>query len=441
MFCPSCGKDLPAEARFCPECGHAFAAVPAQPTLAPRRPVVPQTAPETRAPRSKPSPATYRSRPQGSRAFLSAILVLAVLAAGFAVVSVATWGSYDEVQTYVHDPGAPEGAASWSIQADTARVAVRYTSDPAAPAATVTVHLQGSGPFLAGKTASDVYLVSFDNASLAKSVSLARKDPFTFPWLENSSITVTLKAGTTYTIAAQAVTGSISLDVPANQTLDGISLGSTTGSARVALAGGVAVSGNLTASVVTGSVSFAAGTNTSITGDLHLSAITGSIDMGMAAGTSVGGTLRLITTTGSIGASLMVTTLGGDVSLNTTTGSITLHVVNMTASSNLRLDAGVVTGSITATFVQQVAAGANFTSQVNSVTGSINVSFEGVAAHTSARFVASEGSGTPAFTNQGGFETLPGNAIFQSIQQDRPNRMDFALQTTTGSIAIAGKMA
>ncbi len=124
MKCPNCGgQEIPPNGRFCPDCGLEIIRrpVPAQASQAPRETTVhvaraSDTAghdvlPPRRAPPGYgPVPSTHAPpRSRAPRIVLSFILTVMVIGAGFAVLTVMTWGSFQDLPSPVQVRGDNSG--------------------------------------------------------------------------------------------------------------------------------------------------------------------------------------------------------------------------------------------------------------------------------------------------------------------------------------------
>jgi hypothetical protein len=441
-YCPSCGAELPPNSKFCSECGLEFEkgnAKPAEqpaPTIAPRR-SPPSQSPPAKTTSSKPVRST-KPRQKAGKVFVSAILVLALVGAVFAAVTVMTWGSYKGNVTYSYDPAVPSTSDAWSFNVDTADLDVKYTTIVSAPEVQVYVQYDFAGGFLDGKTPDDLYSITWDNSSGAKAFSLNTMNWWGFPMFQNNLVTVTLKTGINYNITASTSTGFGQITVPDNENLTALSVSTSTGSSKVILGENVSVTGTVSVHASTGSSSFTIGDGSRVGGLLDVSASTGSASITTVNGELAGG-LSLSSSTGTASLSLDGTILGGDISIDTSTGGASVSLANITISTDIDLNVSVSTGSIYINVDQTTNPGGNITASITTSTGSAHISYRGDDAHASAKFNTSTITGGAHFINEGGFTTISGS-VFQSLNQSNPSRFDAQVSTSTGSTYITGLM-
>ncbi len=442
MYCPTCGAELPPNARYCSECGLAFEKEPAKPleqpapTIAPRRSPPSQSPPTTTTTPSQPGLAT-KPHQKARKAFVSAVLVLALVGAVFSVVTVITWGSYKGNATYSYDPAVPSTSDTWSFSVDVADLDVKYTSNVSAPEVQVDVQYDFAGGFLAGKAPADLFSITWDNSSGIKVFSLNSKNWWSFPMFQNNLVTVTLKSGINYSITLSTSTGFGQVAVPDNENLTSLSITTSTGAAKAVLGENVSVSGPVTLHASTGSASFTMGDGSTIGGLLDVSASTGAASITTLNGELAGG-VSLDSSTGSANLTLDGTTLGNDILVDTSTGGAFVSLTNITLTMDIDLNVSVSTGSLRLNVDQTINPGGNITASISTSTGTATISYKGDDAHASAKFTTSISSGSPHFTNAGGFTTSP--TEFQSTNYPNSTRFDAQVHASTGSVYITGQM-
>ncbi|MBN2152073.1 MAG: hypothetical protein JW839_11540, partial [Candidatus Lokiarchaeota archaeon] len=387
---------------------------------------------------SQPARATRTPRQKAGKVFVSAVLVLALVGAVFAVVTVLTWGSYKGNASYSYNPAVPSTSDAWTFGVDNADLNIVYTTSPSAPEVNIDVQYDFAGGFLAGKTPDDLYSVTWDNSSGSKVFSLATKNWWSFPMFQNNLVTVTLKSGINFTITASTSTGSGEIAVPSNENLTSLSLSASTGDVKASLGENVSIEGDVCVEASTGSATYIMEEGSSVGGMVEVSASTGSVSVTAAAGELWGG-ISVSSSTGSAGLTLERTTIGGNITVETSTGSAGLSLVNVTLANDIALDASVSTGTVTVNVDQAANPGGNITASFSTSTGSVHVTYKGDDAHASAKFTTSTGTGTAHFTNTGGF-TTPSATEFQSVNQSNPCRFDAQVSTGTGNAYITGSM-
>ncbi len=443
MYCPSCGAELPSNANFCSECGLAFEKASAKPVEQPAPTIAPRRSPPSQSPITTKTP-TYQTtratkpRQKAGKVFISALLVLALVGAVFAVVTVMTWGSYEGTATYSYNPAVPSTSDTWSFNADTADLDIKYTTNASAPEVQVDVHYDFAGGFLSGKTPADLYSINWDNSSGIKVFSLDSRTWWSFPMFQNNIVTVTLKSGIIYNITASASTGFAHIAVLNNQNLTALSVSTSTGEAKAIIGKNVDVAGSVSVHASTGSASFIMGDGCTIGGLLDVSASTGSASI-TTMNCELAGGVSLGSSTGSSSLTLNGTRLGNDILVDTSTGDASVSLTNITLSANIDLNVSVSTGSVNVKIVQIINPGGNITASLRTSTGAAVISYKSDDAFASAKFTTSTGTGSDHFTNAGNFETISAN-VFQSTNQTNSIRFDAQVSTSTGSCLIIGQM-
>jgi len=187
----------------------------------------------------------------------------------------------------------------------------------------------------------------------------------------------------------------------------------------------------------TGSAYFSMADGSTIGGLLEVSASTGSATIAVMSGELAGG-MSLKSSTGSANLTLSGTRIGSDIAVDTSTGSASVSLTNIALAANIDLNVLVSTGSIRLTVDQATNPGGNITASITTSTGSAFITYKGDDAFASAKFTTNIGSGSPHFTDLGGF-TASGTD-FQSINQLMPSRFDARVDTGTGSVYITGQM-
>ncbi|MEX2681141.1 MAG: zinc-ribbon domain-containing protein [Candidatus Sigynarchaeota archaeon] len=447
MYCPSCGAELPPNARFCSECGLAFEKAPAKPVEQPAPTIAPRRSPPAeRSPINITSPSATtiqasrpaRSRQKASKIFISALLVVALVGAVFSVVIVLTWGSIGGHMSFSYDPAVPPSADTWSFDVAVSSLDIRYTTNASAPEVRVDVYYDIKGGFLAGKTFTDLNSVMYDNSSEVKEFSLKSKSWWSFPMIQNIMVIATLKSGIMYNISASASIGRVQVHIPDNENLTALSAVSSTGDTAVVLGKNVTVTGPIRVHASTGSASITIDDGCVINGRLDVSASTGSASIVAGKGELAVG-LSVDVSTGAVNLVLNRTRLDNDMVIHSSTGDATVSLKNITLSANVDLNVSVSTGSIRVTVDQTTSPGGNITASMTTSTGSVYISYKSDDDFASAKFTTSTSSGSTFFTNTGGFTKIS-NTEFQSVNQLNLNRFDAQVSTSTGSVYITGQM-
>ncbi len=356
-----------------------------------------------------------------------------VIGAGFAVLTVMTWGSFQGQAEYA-TPVTTTNSSSWDIHVDTARLSVGYSSTIDAPVAEFIVSYSWAGAFMAGKTSSDLYTVNFSESG---TFILERTDWFPFAMFDNTSVIVTLRQGIEYTLNLSASVGSIRLDVPDGQVLGPLNVHTSTGSTSISLGLDTNVLGDVTIATSTGSTAFSIKDGSKVNGLLDVSSSTGSCSL-VAGGANITGGIVASMSTGSLEAVLAGTILGGNVSWSSSTGSVDATMENVVLSRDIHLDVDVSTGSVLLNITQDVNPTANLTGRVVSSTGSVDISFSGASLFVNARFSASSSLGSTDFTNLGGFEKA--GQLFLSTGTSAASTFSIDAVVSTGSVEITGLM-
>jgi len=378
----------------------------------------------------------YRHRGGGSRVFLAGILVFAMFASVFAIVTVATWGSVQGTAYFESIPATPSNSSTWVLSVSTADLRIGFTTNASAPEISINVAYDFSGAFLKDKTAADYYSTTFDNASAVKTFTMQQSNTWNFAMIQNTTVFATLKAGVSYNLTASTSTGNIALTVPANQSFSALDVAATTGNIGVTLGNGTVISGGLSVSATTGNVDLAASTD-EIAGPVDIQATTGSVTAEFGA-TNLTQGIEVSTTTGPATVSLNQAILGGNVVASATTGSIGMTITNITLSTAIRISGTASTGSITAGITQGFNPGYNITVDMSVTSGDVNLNVVTGATFASTKFTLQSTTGvTGLFINNGGYVSPPAgtrNNIVQTVNQTNPFRIDGTISTTTGHI-------
>lgn len=445
MYCPSCGTELPPSARFCSECGLAFengSTMPAgqpTPTIAPRRsPPRPQPVPSDPITPPVKKTGTTKPRHKAGKIIVSVILVLVLIGAGFAIVTVMTWGSYRGSATYAFNPAVPSISDTWVFNADDADLDIKYTTNSSAPEVRVDIRYDFAGGFLAGKTPADLYAITWNNVSATKEFAMVTKAWWSFPMFRNNLVTVTIKSGININITASTGTGFAQMTVPDNENITALSVRASTGNAKVILGKSVHVSSAVTVHASTGSATLLMGDGSTVDGKLDIASSTGSANIMARNGVLQGG-LSVTSSTGTASLTLNATTVGGGMVVETSTGNAIAALRNITLSTNLDLNVSVSTGSAILVVDQVTNPGGNMSARIKTSTGSVYITYKGDDLAASAKFTTSTGTGNSHFTNTGGFTTISATE-FRSDNYPGPSRFDANVSASTGSIYITGQM-
>lgn len=428
MHCSNCGTELPEDAKFCPACGVEFRIMIERPATQASQPSIPpRRAPPTEVPQVVPiasTPVIARTRrsrhgrkASASRIITSLILIFAVVGSAMAIITLVTWGSYKGDAQYLYAPATIPARDSWSFSTDSANLNIQYTTNATAPEIQINVHYDFAGAFMKGKTASDMYTITFDNAS--KQFSLARKNVWTFAMLDNSSVTVTLNPTVIFGITATVQSGNLGVTIP----------------------NGVEV-GNLSMTTTSGNNHLLIGTNDTIDGKVQMATTSGNVDV-TSGNSTFKQSMAFQATSGNIAATLTRCNASGNIAFNGTSGNMNVNIANMTLGSNIHLDAGVVSGNIIFTVDQSVNPTKNISCYLGAVSGNIDVNYKAKITQSSAMFSSTKVSGTIICTNNGGFEPPASNsnpAVFQTMDQSKPCRFDAKVHTVSGNIRIIGQM-
>ena len=434
MHCSNCGTELPDNAKFCPECGAEFAIPiekPVQQSLPPRR-AAPAQAPQASIPSRQVQPtgvqedntqtnAAYVARrarrarkASASRVIISLILIFAVIGSAMAVITLTTWGSYKGDAQYKYAPASIPTKDAWSFSTDSANLNIVYTTNASAPEIQVAVHYDFAGAFIKGKTAADLYTLTFDNAS--KQFSLARKDILTFAMIDNSSVFVTLNPAVTFNITASVASGNLVMMIP-----DGIKAGSL----------------SLTAS--SGNNHLVIGSNATIEGTVNVVTISGNVDF-TSGNSTYAKAMAFRATSGNVGVTLFRVNASGNIVANATSGNVNVNIANMTLGANIRLDVGVLSGNINLVVDQRANPAKNVSCYLGTASGNVVVNYKAMSSQSSAKFTSTKVSGNIYCTDNGGFSKPSGDcSIFQS-NQGKPCNFDAKLNTVSGNIRITGQM-
>ncbi|MFX0098934.1 MAG: hypothetical protein ACFFCS_05085 [Candidatus Hodarchaeota archaeon] len=422
-FCPACGNPLPdgKKPKYCPECGMDLSdrLEEVKETEATSAPVeeasTEQVVPSRTVAKKSAKPKKKKSK--AGRVVATVILLLIVISSGgFAFLVLVTWDNLAGQGSYVH-PGPGSTESAWIFEVETAEmVNLTFTSNLSAPEVSIDIDYDVSGAFLKGQTIADYYNETFDNASAVKKFSLERKNNWNFMVFDRTVVTITLREDVNYSLTVWIVTGSINLEIPDNQTLD-----------------------KLNVSSVTGSLSLTIGNNVSISGSTDFNTVTGSVNADIGnVNFAEGIDIRVVT--GSVNADLIDSIIGGNSNVVTTTGSLDISLANVTYTQDVSLNFETVTGSVDLDIVQLVDIGANITSVVDVVTGSIGVNYQGNSTlnGTGVYFVGDTTTGSVNYDNQGGFTQA--GPMFFSTGYSSGNYYDFDLDTVTGSVDVEGLM-
>src|SRR5271157_201751 len=435
MHCSNCDTELPNDAKFCPECGAEFSiplkkpvaqnsipprrAPPAEatlPSIPPRR-APPSQVPENPAPSSAmfiPRKTRRARRASASRIIISLILIFAVIGSAMAVITLTTWGSYKGDARYTYAPSTFPAKDSWSFSTDSANMNIQYTTNISAPEIQVAVHYDFAGAFLKGKTAADVYTLTFDNAS--KHFSLARTNVLTFAMLDNSSVLVTLNPTVIFSITASIASGNLAMTIP-----DGIKVG------------------DLSMTTVSGNNHLVVGNNDTINGTVSMAATSGNVNF-TSGSSNFTKSMAFQDTSGNVGVTMTGGNAGGNIMANTTSGNVYMNIANVTLASNIRLDVGDVSGNVILTMDQRLNPTKNVLCYLGDVSGNVDVNYKARSTQSSALLSSTKVSGTINCINNGGFESLAGGSVFQTMNQGNPSRFDANVAVVSGNIHIIGQM-
>jgi hypothetical protein len=439
MHCSNCGIELPENARFCPECGAEFGIIIEKPAAveksAAQQPLPPRRAPPAEA-RQAPipsrrvqlaseqdatAPATTVARKSrrarkasASRIIISLILIFAVVGSALAVITLVTWGSYTGNASHNYAPSTLPASESWSFSTDSTDMNIQYTTNTTAPEVQVYVNYDFAGAFMKGKTASDLYTLTFDNAS--KVFSLARKDVWTFALFDHSTVNVTLNPMVIFSVTASVTSGNLVMTIP-----DSIKVGT------------------LSLSTVSGNNHLNIGDNDTIEGTVQMATTSGNVDI-TSGNSTYKQALSFQSTSGNVGVTLNRGNASGNIAANSTSGNVNVNIVNMTLGSNIRLDIGVTSGNINLVMDQRLKPAKTVSCSLKDTSGNIVVDYKAKSAQTSTTFTNTKVSGNIVCTNNGGFQEIAGGAVFQSLNQSKSVRFDASAHAVSGNIRITGQM-
>ena len=460
MFCPSCGSEIPTSGKFCPECGDTIPGTQKEnqeqegskitrdaeePRIKPRRAppsevqgsekityvgeVVPRRSARAIAP----------PRSKSSKAGLAFVMILILFGAVFAVITVLTWGSYSGKDQRIYSPAVPNNSSSWRFEVDTAHLEVGFSSNLSAPEVVVDINYDWAGAFMKDKIPVDLYNITWETTGTDKVFKLDYDDYQLPPMIQNTAVIVTLNPNVEFDLNLVTITGSLWMNTTEAKNITNIDATTSTGSIIIDVEDNVNITGNLDAFVSTGSIIITSGENVSFGGNVTATVSTGGVDFSIGTGSRIQGITKIQSNTGSTNVVMQGVQVDDDAIIKSTTGSVYYRSVNLTYGNDIDLNISSSTGSVDMFVDQFVDPLANVTANVETSTGGIDINYKGDDVFVSATFEAHE-SGTPDFDNNGGFEVLPGNSIFRSINQGNPARFDCKATVSTGSIYISGQM-
>ncbi|MBY9004281.1 MAG: hypothetical protein KGD73_09945 [Candidatus Lokiarchaeota archaeon] len=372
--------------------------------------------------------------------FISALLVGGTI--GFFSTGVMTSGSINQHSSYTYDPSVPSPVESLKIQTDIGKINFQYNTSNLAHLATVDVDIKISGLFMEGKDYTAFFNPETEWWPLENEFYLKVLPDIWFDpsyWFKSYDITinVTLRTDITYDITAIVNVGSIEMTTANGVDLNILDMQTITGSINFVSKENTNFLGNFNLVTTTGSLTMVSLENSTFESAFDLSTVTGSLDLTACMSNFTQG-MNLETITGSLNTLLTSCVLGDDLIGSVTTGSIELNMDDTAYTNDSELNLMTTTGSITLDIGHTNDIGANITSTIQTITGSINIIYNDEVANVGAQFGSSTTLGSINYVY------LPAefsrvSDVITSMNYNDPyiNSYAFTCTVTTGSIDVA----
>ena len=371
--------------------------------------------------------------------FIAALLVGGTI--GFFITGFVTSGSIEKNTTFNYAPSVPSSPESLKIQTDIGKINFQYNTSNSAHYATVDVAIKISGLFMEMKDYTAFFNPEsewwvLENEFYLKVLSDIWFDPAF--WFKSYDITinVTLRTDIVYDITAIASVGSIEMTTANGVVLNDLDFQTSTGSINFLSKENTNFLGNFNLATTTGSLTMESLENSTFDSGFDLSTVTGSLELS-AVITNFNNGIDLEVITGSIDIALSSCILGDSIIGSVTTGSIETNIDDILYTKDSALNLMTTTGSITVDISQSNDMGANITSSIQVITGSIDFIYKDYVVDVGAQFVSSVGLGS--INNiflPTEFSELGDTITSLNYNDSYVNTYTFTCTTNTGSIDV-----
>ncbi|MFX0101709.1 MAG: DUF4097 family beta strand repeat-containing protein [Candidatus Hodarchaeota archaeon] len=307
-------------------------------------------------------------------------IVLALVAAGFLITTLVTWGTHQSTQTYTYNASNYQ----WSFSVKSEQISIVYTDNVSAPVVNVQIDFDYSGGILGDDNPNGIYDIVFDmNAGI---FSLTKK--LVYPVLfiiDRTVVTVTLREDITYDLTLRASSGAVKINIPENVTLNGLDMVASSGVARVTA------------------------TKTNFTNGLSVNADSGNVVM-----------------------SLVNCDFGGDITGDVDSGFSKVSITNAAYTNDINLILSADSGDIDLDIIQLTDPGANVSASMVASSGTISIDFQLEDSYAGATFNSGVDSGDVFYPSPIGF-----TRVFNVLSSTNyPSGIDYNFVCAIGSGTI-----